>query len=319
MKEYLVSVIVPFYNPGENLKKCLESLVNQTYHNIEIILIDDGSTDQSLEIATQYAKTDNRIILEKQKNQGVSRARNRGIEVANGDYFSFIDSDDYIELDTYEYLLNLLEEKRVDVVNYEHYITYSDKEIVHELSADSYGLFDKNQAQYQLLYNVQFACNKLFPRKIIEDLKFDETILRGEDTLFAKMAFDRANTFWFDRRPLYHYMQTEESAVRGKFRKTQLSIMKLYDVCIPFYEEKYPELLNGFYAYMAGQLICIYYDMWSDTEEYSQEQENLLHVYRKYYEYAIQCTEVSKRQLIKYRIFNLSPQLFCKIHEQLWK
>ena len=70
--------------------------------------------------------------------------------------------------------------------------------------------------------------------------------------------------------------------------------MKLYDVCIPFYEEKYPELLNGFYAYMAGQLICIYYDMWSDTEEYSQEQENLLHVYRKYYEYAIQCTEVSK-------------------------
>ena len=319
MKEYLVSVIVPFYNPGENLKKCLESLVNQTYHNIEIILIDDGSTDQSLEIATQYAKTDNRIILEKQKNQGVSSARNRGIEVANGDYFSFIDSDDYIELDTYEYLLNLLEEKRVDVVNYEHYITYSDKEIVHELSADSYGLFDKNQAQYQLLYNVQFACNKLFPRKIIEDLKFDETILRGEDTLFAKMAFDRANTFWFDRRPLYHYMQTEESAVRGKFRKTQLSIMKLYDVCIPFYEEKYPELLNGFYAYMAGQLICIYYDMWSDTEEYSQEQENLLHVYRKYYEYAIQCTEVSKRQLIKYRIFNLSPQLFCKIHEQLWK
>lgn len=319
MKEYLVSVIVPFYNPGENLKKCLESLVNQTYHNIEIILIDDGSTDQSLEIATQYAKTDDRIILEKQKNQGVSRARNRGIEVANGDYFSFIDSDDYLELDTYEYLLNLLEEKRVDVVNYEHYITYSDKEIVHELSADSYGLFDKNQAQYQLLYNVQFACNKLFPRKIIEGLKFDETILRGEDTLFAKMAFDRANTFWFDRRPLYHYMQTEESAVRGKFRKTQLSIMKLYDVCIPFYEEKYPELLNGFYAYMAGQLICIYYDMWSDTEEYSQEQENLLYVYRKYYEYAIQCTEVSKRQLIKYRIFNLSPQLFCKIHEQLWK
>ena len=62
-----------------------------------------------------------------------------------------------------------MEEKRVDVVNYEHYITYSDKEIVHELSADSYGLFDKNQAQYQLLYNVQFACNKLFPRKIIED------------------------------------------------------------------------------------------------------------------------------------------------------
>lgn len=319
MKKFLVSIIVPFYNPGENLKKCLDSLVNQTYQNIEIILIDDGSTDCSLDIALQYAKTDDRIILEQQKNQGVSRARNRGIEIAKGDYFSFIDSDDYLELDTYEYLLRLLEEKQVDVVNYEHYITYPDKEIVHELSDDAYGLFDKAQAQYQLLYNVQFACNKLLPRKIVEGLKFDETILRGEDTLFAKMAFDRADLFWFDKRPLYHYVQSEESAVRGKFRKTQLSVVKLYDVCVPFYKEKYPELLKGFYAYMAGQLISIYYDMWADEEKYKNEQKKLLSIYRKNYKYAVQCKNVSKKQLVKYRIFNLSPQIFCKIHKCLWK
>lgn len=319
MQKYLVSIIVPFYNPGENMIKCLDSLVKQTYQNIEIILIDDGSTDCSLDIARQYAESDDRIILEKQKNQGVSRARNRGIEIAKGDYFSFIDSDDYLELDTYEYLLKLLEEKQVDVVNYEHYITYPDKEIAHELPEDAYGLFDKAQAQYQLLYNVQFACNKLFPRKIVEGLKFDETILRGEDTLFAKMAFDRADLFWFDKRPLYHYVQSEESAVRGKFRKTQLSIVKLYDVCVPFYKEKYPELLKGFYAYMAGQLISIYYDMWVDEEKYKNEQKKLLAIYRKYYKYAVQCKNVSKKQLVKYLIFNLSPQVFCKIHKRLWK
>ena len=319
MQEYLISIIVPFYNPGGNFRRCLDSLIHQTYGNLEIILIDDGSTDGSYEIAKEYAQIDKRVVLEKQKNSGVSHARNRGIQIAHGDYFSFIDSDDYLDLDTYEYLLGILNEKKVDVVNYEHYITYPTHEVEHKLLDSDYGWRDKKGAQYQLLYNVQFACNKLFPQKIIQGLTFDESILRGEDTLFAKMALDRAESFWFDKRPLYHYVQSEESAVRGKFRKSQLTIMRLYDVCIPFYKEKYPELLNGFFSYMAGQLISIFYDMWSDETDFKDEQSELVKVYEKYYKEAIKCKEVSRKQKLKYRIFHWSPMIFCRIHKILWK
>lgn len=319
MQDYLISVIVPVYNPGKYLKKCLDSLINQTYRNIEIILIDDGSTDGSYEVALKYAESDKRIIIERQKNSGVSHARNRGIQIAKGDFFSFIDSDDYIELDTYEYLLMLLNEKKVDIVNYEHYITYPEFEVKHQLSDKEYGLFNKKEAQYQLLYNVQFACNKLFPRKIVEGLTFDETILRGEDTLFAKMAFDKADRVWFDKRPLYHYVQSEDSAVRGRFRKSQMSITKLYDVCIPFYKNKYPELLDGFFAYMSGQMISIFYDMWSDSNEYKKEKQELISIYKKYYKSTVKCKEVSKKQKLKYHLFRYSPEIFCRVHKFLWK
>lgn len=319
MQAYLISIIVPIYNPGATLKKCLESLINQTYSNLEIILIDDGSTDGSYDIALEYAKKDERIIIEKQKNSGVSHARNRGIKISKGDFLSFIDSDDYLELDTYEYLIKLLNEKKVDIVNYEHYITYPNYEIKHQLEENNYGLFNREAGQYQLLYNVQFACNKLFPRKAIEGIFFDETIFRGEDTLFSKMVFDKVEKIWFDKRPLYHYVQTENSAVRGKFRKSQLTILKLYEICIPFYKAKYPKLLNGFFAYMAGQLISIFYDMWSDKEDLKKEKNNLIEIYKKYYKEALKCKEISKKQKIKYRIFYYSPDFFCVLHKILLK
>ena len=98
----LISVIIAIYNPGKHLRKCLDSIVNQTYKNLEIILVDDGSTDSSLSVCKEYAEKDNRIIVHHKENSGVSSTRNEGIKLAHGDYFSFIDSDDYIECEMYE-------------------------------------------------------------------------------------------------------------------------------------------------------------------------------------------------------------------------
>ena len=319
MDNYLVSIIVPVYNPGEHLRKCLDSLIMQTYRNLEIVLIDDGSKDGSYEICKEYAQKDSRIVLIHQENRGVSHARNVGIDNSHGDYYSFIDSDDYLDLDTYEYLLGQIEKHKADIVNYEHYITFPDHEIKHRLNDDAYGMFDKKGAQRQLLFNVQFACNKLFPKRTIDGLRFDESIFRGEDTLFARLAFDRAERFWFDDRPLYHYVQSGESAVRGAFRKSQLSIVKLYDIYIPFYSTKYPELLSGFYGIMAGQLIGIYFDMWSDDNDYRKEQDWLRGIYNKYYALAISNDGLSLKNKIKYRVFRYAPAMFCKLHKRIWK
>ena len=114
----LISIIIPVYNSGEYLQTCLDSIVGQTYKNLEIILIDDGSTDGSAEVCDDYAQKDSRIICIHQSNGGVSKARNRGLEIARGAYIHFPDSDDYLDLDTYEYLLNLMNQHQCQVVNY---------------------------------------------------------------------------------------------------------------------------------------------------------------------------------------------------------
>ena len=110
-----ISVVVPIYNTSIYLSKCLESLINQTYKDIEIICINDGSTDNSLEILNKFQKKDNRIKIITQENQGLSAARNKGIVEANGEYISFIDSDDWVDLDFFEKLITALEKEHADI------------------------------------------------------------------------------------------------------------------------------------------------------------------------------------------------------------
>jgi glycosyltransferase involved in cell wall biosynthesis len=118
----LISVIVPIYNTEKYLRECLDSLINQTYKNLQIILINDGSKDKSGKICEEYAGKDSRIIYKRVENGGVSSARNKGLALATGDYYHFPDSDDYLELDTYEYLLGLINIHKCDSVVFEHFV-----------------------------------------------------------------------------------------------------------------------------------------------------------------------------------------------------
>ena len=309
----LISVIIPVYNVEKHLEKCLDSIVNQTYKNLEIILINDGSTDGSPEICSKFAQNDERIIFISRENKGVSASRNEGIELSSGDYFSFIDSDDYLEPDTYEYLIRIIEDKKVDIVNYEHYITFSDREISHKVNECNYGLFNKKDAQRQLVYNVAFAWNKLFSKETIEGLFFNKEILRGEDRLFARQAFDKAESVWFDSRPLYHYVQSEDSAVRGNFRKSQLTAIKLYDIYNEFYSKKYPELLPKAIADLNTLMMMLYVDMWNDKSNFKTEQELVYNFFVKYYDTVMGCKGLSKKQRLKMKLFKISPTFFCLI------
>ena len=112
----LISVMVPVYNVAPYITNCLESLIHQTYTNLEIILVDDGSTDNSLEICQEYAKKDKRIKVIHKENGGLSTARNAGLDVATGDYYSFVDSDDYISTRFYEIMLKIALEHSADIV-----------------------------------------------------------------------------------------------------------------------------------------------------------------------------------------------------------
>ena len=115
MSKKLISVIVPVYNSEKYVNRCIDSILNQTYENLEVILIDDGSSDGSLKICESWAEKDNRIKILKQKNSGVSSARNLGIENASGDYVAFVDNDDWLRPEMYETMLSLAEKEKSDV------------------------------------------------------------------------------------------------------------------------------------------------------------------------------------------------------------
>ena len=323
MENPLISVIIPVYNPGKYLYRCLDSITGQTYSNLEIILIDDGSTDQSGAVCDAYAQRDPRIVCIHQENKGVSSARNRGLEIARGDYIHFPDSDDYLEPDTYEYLLGLATKHACDVVNFEHFITYPDgSEQVHSFPTDRYGEYDVKGTYWQMVNGVQFCCNKLFRRELImgehdaDALRFREDIFRGEDTLFAAMAIARASKVFFDARPLYHYVQSEQSACRGSFRASQLSVTKLYDAYVPIYG-KYPDVYNDFLLFMQQTLISIYYDMWADGKEWSRERTELALLLRQKRKQIK--GKIRVKQRVKLGLFELSPSLFCFVHKIIHK
>lgn len=317
----LISVIIPVYNVEKHLKKCLDSIVNQTYKNLEIILINDGSIDNSGEICEEYAKKDKRIIYMSKKNGGVSSARNFGLSLATGDYYHFPDSDDYLELDTYEYLLGLLDKHKCDSVAFEHFVTFPSEEFAHSMNESKYGLFNNANAQKNIMSGSQFCCNKLYTKEMVRGLSFREDIYRGEDTLFAAIALSKVNSIWFDKRPLYHYVQTEDSACRGKLRPVQFTMLKLYEAYKPLYPEKYPEAAPYFLLFMQENLISLYYDAWIDenSKNYKQERKEIYNAVCVHYKQIVKANIISRKQKLKFHIFKFSPNIFCFIHKIIHK
>ena len=214
-----ISVIVPVYNVEDYLSECIESVLNQTYSNLEIILVDDGSTDKSKDMCDQYAKEDSRIIVVHQRNKGQSDARNHGLEKATGDYIAFADSDDVLHPKLFEHLILALQE------------TDSDLSICHEVSfseevcpfQDYDQVIIENVENKQELFAhfmenwtgpINFFWNKLFPRQLLDGLRFP-TNRKMEDMYLAPEVMSRVSkAVWIDER-LYGYRQREGSTMNS--------------------------------------------------------------------------------------------------------
>ena len=179
MEQELISVIVPIYNTEKYLKKCINSIINQTYKNIEIILIDDGSTDSSKEICDDFSKIDSRIVVIHKKNEGVSKARNIGLKVSNGKYIAFIDSDDCIEKKYLEALYKKMIEPEIDMTMIS-FINNNDKIMINEEFLLNCFTTEQNEEYYGYIWG------KLLKNNIIKEnnIKFNENITYNEDRLF---------------------------------------------------------------------------------------------------------------------------------------
>lgn len=220
----LISIIIPVYNVAEFLPKCIDSIIAQTYKNIEIIFVNDGSTDNSREILEMYSANDSRITIINQENSGVVLARNAGVCASKGEYIGFVDPDDWIELNMYEHLLYYLEKYDVGFV---HSPYFEEKDgtctIINQRAEAKYNVDRENYYKYCFdLYphtgNINGSIwNKLFKREIVEKylLSIPSSLWFLEDGCFLISCCPFISAYYVISTPLYHYRHREGSVCRS--------------------------------------------------------------------------------------------------------
>ncbi|PXV90160.1 glycosyl transferase family 2 [Lachnotalea glycerini] len=204
----MISIIVPVYNSEKTLQRCLESLIHQTYSELEILLVIDGPTDTSIDIGKEYEKKDSRVKVILKENEGVSRARNTGIQHAKGEYIQFVDSDDYISEDMCETLLRNVENTgaQMAVCGYHH--LFLQRDIV-KAAKRNHIILKESSEEFLKLYEAGFLnmpWNKLFLRELIKN-RFDASLSLGEDLLFNLEYMKGVESIVILDEPLYYYIQ----------------------------------------------------------------------------------------------------------------
>lgn len=242
-----VSIIVPVYNVEKYLRRCLDSLVNQTLKDIEIIVVNDGSPDNSQDIIDEYASKYSIIKSFIKENGGVGRARNYGIQKANGEYIGFVDSDDYVKEDMFELLYKKAIEENADYVTCDLMFTYENKNKANEISL---GIRDVNSDIKKAgLLSPLYSCTKLIKKDFLlnSGLMFSEG-LWYEDLPVTIPLFVLANKVAYVTKPLYYYVQRDGSVMNSKYNVKMNDIFVEMDkVCKTFkdkglFEEYYSEL-----------------------------------------------------------------------------
>ena len=261
----LVSAIVPVYNVGDYVGSCIESLANQTYENIEIIVINDGSTDDSLSVCRAWEAKDSRVIVIDQANQGVSVARNAGLAASTGEWICFVDGDDWMEADAIERMLDCVSND-TDILITDYYVNTASKEWTesffsledHDFSKDEHIELIKNCfiktsfTNWSAVTMVGVPWAKIFRADVIKknNINYDKNLRKMQDALFCSEAFENCGNVIFRKIPTYHYRQNNVSIThKGNAAYMQIveSVQEGLDGFIKKYEYE-KELRPVYYA-----------------------------------------------------------------------
>lgn len=267
MKENLVSVIVPVYGVLDYIEDCVDSIIKQTYHNIEIILIDDGSPDKCGEICDAYASKDTRVRSIHQTNAGAANAKNAGLDAAKGDYIAFVDSDDWVDQKWLETLLEKSQNSCADIVEcsltieYVNYSTHSN-----DRNTFTEGIYETEDylRQYPHFWTNALFANKLFKSDLLRDVRFRTERRCIDDEFFTYKAVTGANCVYRIPDELYHYRQRRSSVTQKKSTLYQRTIDDL-DILAERYQwmkKHYPNIAMDYLRhdvdtllYFAGALL----------------------------------------------------------------
>ena len=273
-KEPLVSVIVPIYNCEEYLNKCVESIVNQTYKNLEIILVDDGSIDNSLKMCTEWSKKDKRIKVIHKKNGGVSSARNVGIDSATGKYISFVDSDDWIDPNYYKKMIEIVLNQKADIVqcSYNRILKTAKEKI-----SLKKGIYNNEEMLIMALNpqtGIGFCHMKLYNKKVVDGILFDESLLVGEDALFNENIASKKLKLIVIDEALYNYRINQQSTTKrydkNYIKKYEQSMKKSKEYILSMYDNK--SIIQALYNYIEFHTLLIAVNYCCNSQNKNQLQ-----------------------------------------------
>jgi len=260
--KYKISVIIPVYNVERYIKRCLDSVLNQAYENLEVLLIDDGSTDKSGKICDAYALNDARIKVFHKENGGVSSALNIGLDNFTGNFVGFVDSDDWIEPNMFHELLSAIKNVDIAVCSY---FTDSDlcSDIIKNMKDVNEQIIDtENMLLYPLMrdYYMGFCgymWNKLFRRELFKDLRFDENLRYAQDVLlYSEIVKKYSAKGRYINKPLYHHIiDRDDSITKTKSFDIKNDVLTVYKRVEELLPHEYKYWARGFYCYHAS-VIC---------------------------------------------------------------
>ena len=243
----MISVIVPVYNVEAYLDRCVGSIVGQTYKDLEIILVDDGSKDRSPQMCDEWARKDARIKVIHKENGGAATARNKGISIASGEYIVFIDSDDWIESSMFEVLLNAMQEEKADIVECKlDWFGDGEEPCRYEGSPIQRILYDTGGALEELIRERrlhQTPVNKLYRRELMKGIPFEEGRI-CEDEYWTYQIFGQAKKIMLLDVVLYHYYQSSGSVMRAPYSLKRLACIDAYEQRLEYVSKRFPKLVS---------------------------------------------------------------------------
>ncbi|MDF2881617.1 MAG: hypothetical protein K0R54_2174 [Clostridiaceae bacterium] len=306
-----ISIIVPVYNVEYYLKRCIDSILNQTIKNIEIILVNDGSKDKSGDICEEYKKKDHRVIVIHKKNGGLSSARNAGLEIAAGELVGFVDSDDWIEPDYFETLYNGIIRYNADisVMHFKIVTNYKKIQFATKVKEQWVG-FDRNQAMESFFSNNfigNSAGNKLYRSNLFKDIKYPEGMLM-EDKATTYKLIDKSNLVVVNSSRKYHYYLRSDSIMQSNFNRKKFDLLQIHMDQIEFVDKNYPELyelIRARYSYEAFRLLLM---MIRSNYSEKWDLERCLKIIKDNVKYVLK----EKRMGIHHKVYILLFYLFPK-------
>lgn len=239
----LISIIVPVYKVEQYLDKCIQSIVDQTYTNLEIILVDDGSPDRCPEMCDTWAMRDSRILVIHKENAGVSAARNSGLDLASGEYLAFVDSDDYIANNLCEKVVRLFSENDVDIVTFDCQQVTETGEVLGGTETICDGILTTETALLMLMQGRinNYLWNKVYRRHVFRDIRCPEGQICFEDMAIMYKAFLKSKRIYCLNEKLYHYLKRSDSATSAMDATKICDAYKTRRDCYSNLKTKYPE------------------------------------------------------------------------------
>lgn len=299
----LISVIVPIYNVEKYLARCVDSIVNQTYKNLEIILVDDGSPDRCPQMCDDYAKKDSRIKVVHKKNGGLSDARNAGMAVATGEYISFIDSDDYVSDDFFECLLDVMNKENSDIAECSVVKFYEDNrfdEFSDDLSVKTYDTQDAMSALIAENPFHQHVWNKLYKTELVKDIPYAVGKL-NEDEFWTYRVFGRANKVARINKTMYYYFQRSSSIMGVGYNIRRLDALEGKANRQKYIENNFPDLSTQAKIDLYGSCMFAYQSVLKFMSGADKKKAlELIRKYRKMYNLSFDEIKLADKSARKY-------------------